>query len=485
MERPGLLRTTFAVDPRSLAVFRIGAGLLILADLALRARFLSALYTDEGVFPRSLLAPEAWRTVAPFHLWGGGLAWEAFLFCVAGVFALLLVVGWRTRLASAASWLLLLSLHDRNPVITHYGDEIFRAVLFWAVFLPLGRCWSVDARRRGGAGRYEPVVSVASAAILLQMASVYLFSGLMKSGRDWHADGTALYYALHQDWRARPLGVLLREHALLVRLLTRATLALELLGPVALLSPWRNGPVRTAAVFALLAFHVGLGSAMYVGPLFPAMACVALSALLPPWFWERVEALRAGRGAPAAAAPAAPVGGAAAAARSAGRGVLALLLAYVLLYNVVGLWTKDGIPGRIGEIGAWLHLNQRWSMYTPNGPRDDGWYVVAGELADGRQLELGELGGEVRFRKPASLTAHHRPRFTLLLWRLHAPGTAPLRQRYGAWLCRSWNREHPPSERLERVRLYFMEERTPPPGRTPHVARRLLLDLACAAEAGS
>lgn len=486
MKRPRVVRTTFAVDPRSLAAFRIGAGFLILADLVLRARFLRVLYTDEGVFPRSLLLPEAWRTVAPFHLWSGALAWEATLFCLAGFFALLLIAGWRTQLASVASWLLLISLHDRNPLITHYGDAIFRAVLFWGMFLPLGRCWSVDAARHGGQARYEPVVSVASAAILLQMASVYLFTGLLKSGRDWHADGTAIYYALHQDWAVRPLGVLLQEHLLLAWILTRATLALELIGPFLLLSPWRNGPVRTATIFALLAFHVGLGNAMDIGPLFPAMSCVALSALLPPWFWERIAALRASGAAPdARRAPEAPRGAALAATGTVLHGLLAVLLAYMLIYNIVGLWQKDGIRDWSGAIGAWLHLNQRWAMYTPNGPRDDGWYVVAGELADGRQVELGELGGEVRFEKPESIAAHHQPRLSLFLWRLHSPGTEPLRQHYASWLCRSWNAEHEPSERVERVRLYFMEETTLPPGRTPRVVQRLLLDHDCAAPSGA
>jgi hypothetical protein len=160
--------------------------------------------------------------------------------------------------------------------------------------------------------------------------------------------------------------------------------------------------------------------------------------------------------------------------------LVAVLLAYMLLYNIVGLWRKDGLRDWSGDVGAWLHLNQRWAMYTPNGPRDDGWYVVAGDLADGSQVELGELGGEVRFDKPAAIAAHHQPRFTLFLWRLHSPGTEPLRQHYASWLCRSRNAEQEPSKRVERVRLYFMEETTLPPGRTPRVVQRLLLDHNCA-----
>jgi len=482
------LREVFSLDPRSLALFRAGAGALLLCDLAVRARNLRTLYTDDGVLPRVLLSAPGWQTVAPFHQWSGGFAFQAFLFALAAVFAAMLALGYRTRLAAAASWLLLASLQGRNPVVGHYGDEVFRVVLFWAVFLPLGRCASLDARRRPDPARFAPVYSVASAALLLQIGSIYFFSALMKSGADWHADGTALYYALSQDWRARPLAGLLLQYPALLRLLTRATLFLELFGPLALLSPVWTGPLRTLVVLALLAFHVGLGAAMHVGSLFPAMACVALTSLLPPWFWQRLAALPALRerlggaaaGAAREAGPAAtPLG--AFGSRLLGAG-LGALLAYVLLYNAAGLsGPNPRLPGGLERVGSFLHLNQRWSMYTPNGPRDDGWYVVEGRLANGRREELGEIGGEISFAKPASLTALHEPRLELFLWRLHAPRTEPLRRSYLDWQCRSWNASHGGEERLESVALYFVQERTRPPGVAPEAVPRRLLEQPCAA----
>ena len=137
------------------------------------------------------------------------------------------------------------------------------------------------------------------------------------------------------------------------------------------------------------------------------------------------------------------------------------------------------MPPWLEAAGSFLRLNQRWSMYTPNGPRDDGWYVVAGRTASGRRPELGELGGEVRFEKPASLTALHEPRLELFLWHLHSAGTEPLRLRYAEWLCSRWNAAHEGDERLEEVELNFMQERTRPPGVTPEVVRRRLLEHRC------
>jgi len=46
------LRLVFGFDPRSLALFRVLLGLLILTDLILRSRDLTKNYTDLGVLPR-------------------------------------------------------------------------------------------------------------------------------------------------------------------------------------------------------------------------------------------------------------------------------------------------------------------------------------------------------------------------------------------------------------------------------------------------
>ena len=55
-----LLQSVLRLDTRSLAVFRVGLGLLLLADILERSRNLTAHYTDAGVLPRSLLLRHGW-----------------------------------------------------------------------------------------------------------------------------------------------------------------------------------------------------------------------------------------------------------------------------------------------------------------------------------------------------------------------------------------------------------------------------------------
>ena len=183
------LADLFALDLRSLALLRVGLALLLLGDLALRAGDLRAHYTDAGVLPRSALPPAGTLSL---HLLGGSAAFQGALFAVAAAFAAALLVGWRTPLATAGSWFLLVSLHARNPVVLQGGDILLRVLLFWSLFLPLGARWSLDALRRAGPPPGNRLVCGGGIALLLQVCFVYWFSVALKSDPCWRADGTPI-----------------------------------------------------------------------------------------------------------------------------------------------------------------------------------------------------------------------------------------------------------------------------------------------------
>ena len=196
------VRDLFGIDTGSLAVFRIALGLAILADLLIRAPDLGALYTEEGVLPRSLLDEQVLNLVP--HLMFDGALGQGLLFAVEGIVALLLAAGWRTRWVTIASWALLMSLQARNPAVRNGGDETFRLLLFWSMFLPLGASWSVDARRRTAQRRRASLPAALPAALLLQVALIYPFNALYKDGAAWTSDFTALELFLgNARWECR------------------------------------------------------------------------------------------------------------------------------------------------------------------------------------------------------------------------------------------------------------------------------------------
>ena len=174
------LREIFGIDLRTLALFRVGLAAMILIDLASRMRDFRAFHTDFGVFPRHVAIDNLHAWAWSFHLIGGSAWFIGLLFAIAAIFALMLLVGYRTRLAAIASWALLLSLQNRNTMILTGEDVLLIALAFWAMFLPLGARFSVDAaldpapEKTGNA-----YFSVATFALLIQGMSMYFFSALL------------------------------------------------------------------------------------------------------------------------------------------------------------------------------------------------------------------------------------------------------------------------------------------------------------------
>ena len=133
----------FGLDLRALALFRILLGVILLVDLAARAGDIGVFYADSGVLPRVDLLDRVDTGATPWsvslHMISGLPGVQVALFAVAAFCAFCLLIGHRTRLFTVLSWLLLLSLHNRNPAVLNAGDVLFRMLLFWSMFLPSGR----------------------------------------------------------------------------------------------------------------------------------------------------------------------------------------------------------------------------------------------------------------------------------------------------------------------------------------------------------
>jgi len=124
------LAEIFGFDLRSLALFRIALALVVLVDLS-----------PLGSLSKVSASPFYWSIFAL----SDSVLVQSILFIVAIAIALLLLIGYHTRLATIATWALIVSLHHRNPLLLFAADDVIRAVLFWAMFLPLGACYSVES----------------------------------------------------------------------------------------------------------------------------------------------------------------------------------------------------------------------------------------------------------------------------------------------------------------------------------------------------
>src|SRR5918912_4333536 len=161
----------FGADLRSLAVFRIVLGLLVLSDLANRVTDLSAHYTDAGVLPRTDLIEEVLDpSKFSLNLLNGQLLFQALLFATAALAALGMLVGFRTRLMTVVVWVLLLSIQWRNPLVLGAGDILLHLLLFWGMLLPLGAYWSVDRALKPAPSRLSmQFLSFATVGLFMQI----------------------------------------------------------------------------------------------------------------------------------------------------------------------------------------------------------------------------------------------------------------------------------------------------------------------------
>jgi len=280
------LRAVFGVDLRTLALFRTMLGAVLCGDSLHRFIDLRAFYTDAGVLPRSWLADLTGPWRFSLHFASGDAWWQALLLGIGALSALALMIGWRARLATFICLILTASLCARNPLILLGGDYLLCCLLFWALFLPVSARFSVDAAMSKTPPPIDNThLSWASAALILQVLSVYFFSALLKTGKEWWPEGSAVWYTLSLDGYSWPWSHWLLAYPGLLKALTYFVYWLEYLGPLVALSPIFPRFCRFLVMFLLVCMQTGFLLLLAIG-FFPFVSLTAASTLLGGWFWD-------------------------------------------------------------------------------------------------------------------------------------------------------------------------------------------------------
>ncbi|SEW02563.1 HTTM domain-containing protein [Natrinema salifodinae] len=498
----------FAIDLRALAAFRVAVGTLLLVDLLLRSRNLTAFYTDDGILPLEALFSD-YSSVYSLHALSGEAWAQALLFCVAGAFALALLVGYRTRLATIASWLLLVSLHIRNPMILNGGDVLLRMLLFWGIFLPLGERWSIDARRidRDRA----TVSSVGTMAILLQVALMYVTNAVHKTRSDAWLSGDAVVGIFQADQFTILLGNVLADYVGLLQAFTYVWMALILLSPLLIAL---TGYRRALLASLFVGMHLGMFVTIQIG-IFPLVSVAGLVLFTPPVVWDGLAtvATRVGiasqlrdglaglqRTAPRLSLPlpltlprSLPLprlpsergdvpSPTAVAARS--RVLLSTLVPWLFLVLIVLAnaqavdYTEVPDPGE--EVLDTVKADQSWRMFAPNPISNARWLVAPGELEDGREVDVYHDGAVDWDRPPSVDETYETSRWRKYVSNMRYAGNENHRSYYANYLCGRWNATHDTG--VERVSVYGLTDRAEPTDDEPDIAEYELLEYDCSGE---
>ena len=272
----------FTIDTRSLAVFRIIAGVLIIADVILRFRNFRFFYTDEGVMPVSLARELTHDYAFSVFFISGSPSVTFVLFAAHLLVGVLLLLGYHTRIMAVLAFIFVVSMDFRMPLATSYADILFRHLLFWAMFLPLGQRFSLDAIRSEEPAA-ETYTGLAGAFVLIQMVAMYIANGSHKIPwrTDW-LDGTSLYGILHYDSISWILGPSLRDIAPIMLIGSVNWYILMLGSPMLLLLAGRS---RYFAAIVYAGGHMFMAVTVRIGA-FPYAAVMGLVLFCQPRAWD-------------------------------------------------------------------------------------------------------------------------------------------------------------------------------------------------------
>ncbi len=433
-----LVRVYLTLDDRSLGAGRIALGLCLLLDLAKRVPGLSTWYTNEGLLPNHTLLwqPTYDHALSLFYMASYGYE-VAVGFVLCGAAYLMLLLGWRTRLAQILSLVAVLSLHGRVLFVQNGGNVVLSEICLWTCFLPVGRRFSLDARRARRHTERGPltprtdhdVKSIACLAILLQLAVIYFFNGVQKDGQSWK-DGSAVHYVLQAEGQVTWISLWLRPHLTFAmsHLLTRTTQFVELAAPVLIFLPFGTPIARLIVIAMLFGLHASLAVFLNLGVFSPAMIAF-LPNLLPGAFWDwacesslagaiertAARAFAAARAfdrlalpiaacgrlvrqhlvlPPSAAIPVSPFTPTRARPYRARLREMAVLTLILIAGTQVGV-ENPAMPAAFRSVQPhWAHvivnelqLLQGWSMFGPEPPAGDRTIVVDALTADGRRVD--------------------------------------------------------------------------------------------------
>lgn len=297
------------MDPRTAGLYRIVAGFLLIADALRHWSVARTYYSNEGLLSNHWLLYKppssyhftffaAFSSLEEVHI-----AFALSVFCYAA-----LMVGWHARLFAVLSFLWVTSQDARLLLVENGGYVVVNLVALYACFLPIDRRFSIDAWRRSwrehrerrvehlnqrtfAEGRDAPFVSGAVMLATFNLAFVYFFNVVNKSGSIWRA-GDTVHYVLHIDRMVTGLAVVLREllPSALLKPAAWGVLSWEAMLMMLIASPRARLWTRPMAMAGIAMLHTSFGVMMRLGPF--SWFMVGWSMLLPlRVHWEALERL--------------------------------------------------------------------------------------------------------------------------------------------------------------------------------------------------
>lgn len=200
------------------------------------------------------------------------------------VAAFFMMIGWQSRYTTFITWLVWVSLWNRNPLLMDGDDAILKMMCFYLMLSPCGNGWSVDMLSNK---KPQQVTVWPLRLIQFQIALIYFVSGWVKFHSTEWEDGTIIQYILINPEYSRWDGWLLIDYPSIKPVLAGLAWFIrdwELLFPVLLL----NQHTRRISILIGVIFHLGLLLTMHLR-WFPVIMLSLYPALLSNSFFISLE----------------------------------------------------------------------------------------------------------------------------------------------------------------------------------------------------
>lgn len=260
-----------------IAIFRILLGLLALVTFIQDTIVMHDLWGPYGLQSVSTMAKNySFPILSIFQYLNLTPELLIFLVSLQILSLIFFTIGYKTRLSSILSFILMVSFHQRNINILSSSDLLMRILFMYMVFAPAANAYSIDswlAKIKGSPLKRE-YASWTLRLIQIQIAVVYVSTVIAKAkGITW-LDGSAVYYATRLEDFTRFSVPLVLDWKWSLALITWSTLIVELaLGTLIFVDEFRKPLIVLGLVF-----HLGIEYMMSI-PTFEWLMIICLMAM--------------------------------------------------------------------------------------------------------------------------------------------------------------------------------------------------------------
>jgi hypothetical protein len=234
-------------------------------------------YSAQGVCKRLPGQPVGMQEWASLFYYAEGIIPAKALGWLGILTAASFTVGFQTRACTIFLFLLVCSMVNTCRSSINGEDLVYRMLLFYSCFAPLGQSLSVDSWRRRGDASPPPRIWPVR-LMQINFALIYIFTQTRKVYGDpvWMG-GDAMYYTMvNTTWSRFPWPMLF-ANPLVTKLTTYGSLVIELAFPLLV---WFR-PFRLSVIALLAAVHIGIAVGLQNVTFFSLAMVAALWIFVP------------------------------------------------------------------------------------------------------------------------------------------------------------------------------------------------------------